>query len=329
MRYAFILPLALLAASPFATLGESAAIAITGQSSADGRIGTTSQSSPPLSLPSSATEEASNGGLPAIGSSSQAGAVSIIEEISKLAKQLPDEVMIGKLIPGIDPNTPWRELPMVAMDVEGNKGSPTQFGLVAIDGAWIGDETTLHITPRSGDMTKVAVSARRLLSQAEPELPSKFESKLDEFTRLTAGRVPLAYQSANERAAIAAEIAVLSDLAPDLHLADPGVAWIDAGLWVDVFPEYKTPTPALGNVHFALELGQLDGAHIAVNDARAAAKVLFRLSERKEFRRFGPTTYEELIRFQEVIKRNGKLISELRPLRVAEIELPFLVNQGR
>ncbi len=237
---------------------------------------------------------------------------SVFDEISQLAKQLPDEEWRPRLIHGLDPDTPWRDLDIVSVDLEGIIGEPTQIGLVQISRRELGNEITIRMTPSSGESTKKATRLRLLDSTKEVSEAAAFGESLSLFKTFSEGRVPLAFQHQGDLQGLMHEWSLLENPGRiGIYVVEPEIEWIDVANWGRMFA-FGTKNN-LGALHWRVVEESLSGAHVGVNDARGAARVLFRLAEDHPEM---PATYGELVKHQVAWRKFRGQVEELQEARL-------------
>lgn len=158
------------------------------------------------------------------------------------------------------------------------------------------------------------------------------QTKRDRFASFARDRVPLAFAHENDRATLLRELGPARGSNDGLHLLNPEVMWIDAQLWADVAAATDEGR-SLSERYRRLGWGELKGAHAAVPDARAAARVLFAVGQMRGFQKHGPATYADLVRFQTAIQLNRGELFRLAEQRIeqskATLERTRSVNTAR
>lgn len=244
--------------------------------------------------------------------------VSVFDKFLGRARNFPRNQWEHRLIPGIDPDASWRDLDIISVDLEGKTGEPTQIGLVEVSRREIGNELTIRLTPSNGESTPKATRLRLLDTSKEVSEAGAFSESSDYFSNFARDRVPLAFNHQGDLRGLMREWRGLGTPAEDrLFLVDKDIEWIDVENWARMFS--FGDHNSLGDVHRRVMGESLAGQHVGVNDARGAARVLYRLAEENEDM---PKTYGELVQFQMAWRAHRKEFTKLQRERLeAAIEL--------
>lgn len=310
MRYLCVLPVALIGLFGLQQLGGAGAGAIAGKTTAQASASATSAptltslaeaaGASAMSRVAKLARKAAKGGQRVNVSEAvqdiarQSARVSVHDEVTRRAADLPDELWKPRLIHGLDPHTSWRDLNIAAIDLEGKTGSPTQVGVVLVTLRELSHEVTLRITPNDGEATKKATRIRLLDGSKEVSEAGTFADSQQLFETFVRDRVPLAFSHQGDLQGLMKEWSQIDNPgAAHLYAVEPGVEWLDVEDWARMM-SYGDGNK-LKEVYARVTGKQLSGAHVGVNDARAAARILYTLAEENPS---FPTTYGELIKHQ-------------------------------
>lgn len=195
------------------------------------------------------------------------------------------------LVPGLDPDLPWAQIPLAVIDVETTGLDPqtdrvVEVGVLPVDFGVVGEGRGWLVNP--GRAVPPEALAVHGLTDAELLAAPAFASIATEIAEALAGRVPVAYNADFDRLFLAVEYDRLGVVRPPCLRR--GVEWLDPLVWARLAQRaergHKLTDVA---ARLGIDVGQ---SHRALHDARTAAKILLALGD------VFPPTYMRLVRHQ-------------------------------
>lgn len=195
------------------------------------------------------------------------------------------------LLPGLDPDLPWMDVPLAVIDVETTGLDPqadrvVEVGIVPVDRGVPGEGFGWLVNP--GRAIPPEALAVHGLTDAELLAAPTFDRIASEVAQALAGRVPVAYNADFDRLFLAVEYDRLGVVRPPSLRR--GIEWIDPLVWARLAQRaergHKLADVAL---RLGIDAGQ---SHRAVSDARTAAGIFLALKD------VFPPTYMRLVRYQ-------------------------------
>lgn len=195
------------------------------------------------------------------------------------------------LVPGLDPDLPWIDLPLAVIDVETTGLDPqgdrvVEVAVVPVDRAVPGEGRGWLVNP--GRAVPPEALAVHGLTDAELLASPAFSAIAGEVAEAIAGRVPVAYNADFDRLFLAVEYDRLGVARPPCLRR--GIEWIDPLVWARLAQRAERGHK-LSDVaaRLGIDVGQ---SHRAVSDARTAASIFLALRD------VFPPTYMRLVRHQ-------------------------------
>lgn len=202
------------------------------------------------------------------------------------------------LVSGFVADAPWREIRIAMLDVEttgrdASQDRVVELGIVVGQGGEIVEQKNWLVNPERP--IPAEAQAVHHISDADVKDAPRFADIAAEVARLLSGCVPAAYNASFDRAFVSAELgrARSAGVVFDAPAAlERDVEWIDPLVWArDI--QFDAKSRALGDV--AARLGvELENAHRATDDAKAALEVMWRLGRDTRV----PHTYGGLVQEQ-------------------------------
>ncbi len=203
-------------------------------------------------------------------------------------------------IPGLceefEPSRSWTGIPLVVIDFETTGTSPQEdrvleIGMVGFDRGELTFRESLLVNPT----IPIPEEARAVHGITDEEIAGAptFEEVLPVVLERLAGRLPVAYNAAFDRAFLHAEAARVRSALTEGALPPAmrsEVVWLDPLVWArEILKDQKSRKLTDVAAHFGIPLEQ---AHRAAGDAEATGRVLLALAPNM------PQPYGEVVRLQ-------------------------------
>ena len=200
-------------------------------------------------------------------------------------------------VPGLDPNAPWVDLPIAAIDTETTGRHPERGDRVLEIGVVVGRQGRIerrhNFLMHPDRDIPAAATAVHGIDEVDVDGAPSFAAIARAVADTFAGAIPLAYNAGFDRSFLAQEFA-FSDLPPTEWPAAfaPDAEWIDPLVWARELQRFEAGGKTLGKVAERLKI-DVARLHRASDDAETALAVLYAFATLGDSRL--PTTYGALL----------------------------------
>ncbi|GAC1552104.1 MAG: hypothetical protein NVS3B10_14390 [Polyangiales bacterium] len=206
------------------------------------------------------------------------------------------------VVPDLDADAPWAELPIAVIDTETTGRDPTTGDRIVEIGIVVGlrGEIVQRYNWLVNPGRPIPDGAREVHGISDDDVKDKpsFARIAAEVAAALKGSIPVAYNASFDRGFVAAELA-LSGLVHEAFppCLRPECEWVDPLVWARELQKFEKGKK-LGDV--AARLGvALENAHRASDDAEAALRILYAFAKDPRV----PQTYAALVQEQRRLSR--------------------------